>query len=865
MRRGGPHESILPSERCGSCFTLLVDAQYCYSQAIMRIGVLAVLAALLSLAGGFSASAGTSASVPASAQRPREIYQALNALRVDATQIYPVSDLRLRRDGTGLTFSDGTIGFLEAYDGRVTGAVFSGRGHASANLRDPAERQSLVHFLGVPLLDQSFSGAYLRFDDGSADEILDQLRHAGAIPKSDDGFAATWNKALPNLNPDQSTRLLLDWVSDTPAPFFYAELLDERLGAFDVIVDHRRTDSVMIGQERWANGNHYYDVWASFPGADAPAPPALVPVSYVVDTTIESDRTLEGTATIELRAEHAGERGITLELSRFLLVQSAQDSDGHTLDFFQNDALRRNELAKRGDDLVSVFLPETARAGQTYRIRMTYRGSVISDAGNGVYFVGNRGIWYPHFEGMGQFATFDTTFRWPRKLQLVATGEKVDEHEEGDQRVGHWRSEGQAAVAGFNLGAYTFENIENQNGVKIQVAANSELETAIEQHRRSQTIVGPPPTDPIRPMRPNRRFPRPMIDTEEPTLPATSALREVGLEIAKAVRFEQQWMGPFPFRGLVVSQVPGDMGQGFPGLLYLPSLSFLPAITQQHAGISGDTQETLNAIIPYHEVAHQWWGNVVGWDNYRDQWLTEGLANYIALVGADSEKPGAHLLPHWLDLYRKELTSPASGQQNTADDAGPLVHGYRLNSSRDPDAFPKVIYGKGAWVFHMLRVMLQDPASKNPDERFIKLLRGLLESHRYRALTTEDFQRAVERIMTPAMAIEGGHSMDWFFEQYVRSTGVPAYELKYTVRPGPKGFLVRGKLIQKNVPDDFVLRVPVYGQAQGGKPALLGHVVTSGEETSFQFVSATLPKRLLVDPQMTLLCVPETSSSPAPE
>jgi aminopeptidase N len=356
-----------------------------------------------------------------------------------------------------------------------------------------------------------------------------------------------------------------------------------------------------------------------------------------------------------------------------------------------------------------------------------------------------------------------------------------------------------------------------------------------------------------------------MIDTEEPTLPATSALREVGLEIAKAVRFEQQWMGPFPFRGLVVSQVPGDMGQGFPGLLYLPSLSFLPAITQQHAGISGNTQETLNAIIPYHEVAHQWWGNVVGWDNYRDQWLTEGLANYIALVGADSEKPGAHLLPHWLDLYRKELTSPASGQQNTADDAGPLVHGYRLNSSRDPDAFPKVIYGKGTWVFHMLRVMLQDPASKNPDERFIKLLRGLLESHRYRALTTEDFQRAVERIMTPAMAIEGGHSMDWFFEQYVRSTGVPAYELKYTVRPGPKGFLVRGKLIQKNVPDDFVLRVPVYGQAQGGKPALLGHVVTSGEETSFQFVSATLPKRLLIDPQMTLLCVPETSSTPAPE
>ena len=70
------------------------------------------------------------------------------------------------------------------------------------------------------------------------------------------------------------------------------------------------------------------------------------------------------------------------------------------------------------------------------------------------------------------------------------------------------------------------------------------------------------------------------------------------------------------------------------------------------------SQESLNAIVPYHEVAHQWWGNVVGWDNYRDQWLTEGLANYIALLGADADKPGAHMLEHWLDSYRKALTVP---------------------------------------------------------------------------------------------------------------------------------------------------------------------------------------------------------------
>ena len=113
---------------------------------------------------------------------------------------------------------------------------------------------------------RTFPAPTCGFDDGSADEILDQLRHAGAAPKADEDFAATWNKALPNLNPGQSTRLLLDWTAETPAPFFYAELLDDRLGAFDVLVDDRRTDSVMIGQERWANGNRFYDMWASFEG-----------------------------------------------------------------------------------------------------------------------------------------------------------------------------------------------------------------------------------------------------------------------------------------------------------------------------------------------------------------------------------------------------------------------------------------------------------------------------------------------------------------------------------------------------------------------------------------------------------------------
>jgi hypothetical protein len=463
---------------------------------------------------------------------------------------------------------------------------------------------------------------------------------------------------------------------------------------------------------------------------------------------------------------------------------------------------------------------------------------------------------------MGNFTTFDTTFRWPRKLRLVATGRKIDEREEGDRRIGHWQSDGPTAISGFNLGEYTIENMDAVDGVKIELTADPALESAIAERVRSQTLITTEPGAAARtPGRPGRA---PAYTDDQVEFPG-APLRDLGHEIDQAIRFGQKWMGPFPYHELVVSQVPGTVGQGFPGLLYLPSLSFLPEATQQRAGITDASKETLNEVIPYHEVAHQWWGNVVGWDNYRDQWLSEGLANYIALVGADAERPGAHLLSHWLDRYRKNLTLQVPGQTNTVDDAGPLVHGGRLSSSLDPDAFVKIIYGKGAWVFHMLRMMMQDPGSKNPDDRFIKLLHALLESHRYRALTTDDLQKAVERVMTPAMAIEGGRSMDWFFDQYVRSTGIPAYDVNFSVKPGLKGFLVRGKLLQKNVPDDFVLRVPIYGQGKGSKPTLLGHVITSGEVTSFQFTTAAAPTRLSIDPQMTLLCVPGAAASPAAE
>lgn len=810
-----------------------------------RIGILLLVISLLFLAGS-ARPADPSA---------RELYQALTALRVDAAHVYPVRDLDLRRDAVRVSLSEGKLAFLQPLHGRIVGAVFSGHGRLLALPREATERRSVARFLGTPLVDEAFSRAYLRFTDGTAAEIQRLLAEAGAQPSSDADFSAEWDSVIANLNPWHSLRTMTDWLAATPRPYFYAALQGDRMGSFDANVDDRRREQILLGQSRWADGVHFYDLWASFQRKDPPQGPVetAIPVSYSVDTSIHADLKLEGHATLTLRAVRDGERVLEMEISRDLVIEGITDDAGHPLPVFQNEDMSRSEIATRGNDSFLVILPEPTHAGQEFRLRASYRGSVISDAGNGVYFVGDRGSWYPHTSGTGNFASYDLTFRWPRKLTLVATGNKTEEREEGEWSVGRWLSKGPMAVAGFNLGEYATQTIQ-AGDVRIAVHANRQLEAAI------LKIFEPSRLDPMATRvvgrGPGSSAGHPNTQTFVPPRPPSPAmvLEKLSHNLADSIQYLERWNGPFPFDHLEISPIPGSFGQGWPSLLYLSTLAFLPPDAQARAGISRREQATFTQLLPYHEVAHQWWGNVAGSSSYRDEWINEALANYTALMYLDSKQQPDRLLGGILQDYRSHLLTKLPGSEQSYYEAGPLALGQRLRSSRAPEGYARVTYAKGTWVIHMLRSMLRDPAAKDPDARFMGLLHNLLESHRHAALPTADFQRAVEQAMTPAMALEGGHSMDWFFDQWVRGTGIPRYAVEFTATPQGAGFLVRGTLRQSSVPDSFLARVPLYVPGASGKPVLLGTVVTSGAETSFRFTTRTQPKRLLIDPNLTLLC-----------
>lgn len=793
----------------------------------------------------------------AGAPDARAMYQALNALRPDGARVYKVHELNLRRDVVSLTFQDGELAFFPPLYGRVTGAVFTGLGHIVATPRDAGERRSLAQFLGVPLLDQGFQTAYLRFTDNTAEEIEKGLAETGTKPSINPQFAQSWEEVLHGINPWHSLRILEDLLSSDSHPYFYAGLGGAPAGAFDVLIDSRREEQVLIGQPHSVNGEEIYNVWASFAAtqppfareADAAARAAggFEPLDYRVDTSIGNDLLLTGKTRLHVQSVGAGQRIVSLELSRNLSVDGVKLEDGGPLLYFQNADLNRREIERRGNNSLLVVLPAKSETGKDFSLEVSYHGRVISDAGNGVAFVGERDDWYAHIAGNIYFVPFDLTFHWPKRLTLVATGDEVESHEMGDTKEGRWVSREPFGVAGFNVGEY---RMEDSGGASpdIRVYANQELENSIlARLGKGSAAISPYPglgTSHGNLGLPPQSAPSP-----------SSVLKHLGAELSGSVQFFGKLNGAFPFSHLDVAQIPGSFGQGWPELIYLSTYAYLPPETQREAGLNQATQELAREIMPFHEVVHQWWGNVTAPASYRDAWIEEAMANYQAMLYADARQPGAHPMDKWLERYRTALVTRAAGASETPEEAGPLDLGFRLQSSKDPGAYETVVYGKGTWVMRMLYEMLRQPGEKDPDARFHSLLQSVLNDYHFRTLSTADFQKEVEKVMTPAMDVDATKSMDWFFDEWVRGTEMPTYSVEFSSRLHGKEFIISGTLHQLGVEDVFTAPVPLVARIAGGKLEPLGVVVTTGGDTPFRFVSRYRARRLEIDPNLTVLCL----------
>lgn len=758
------------------------------------------------------------ASAPLWASAASDLSVQIRSAKLDSARCYRVRDLGFAREDLKIFLNNGYLIFSQPVAGAPFAAVFSGEiqgGDGEVLVTPPrrSERRSLASFADSPTLNTHFQTALFLFTDGTARELID-LAVAQGSPSNEMGLmlAGKYSPTLRNIAQGFEVRLMADVLNANPARgFFYATVGSNTLGTLDLVYDPTAHDQIVIGQYSTTNNHPIFDVWTSFQsrtgrtGAAVEADRTPYELSdFRIEATVENDFSLSARTRVTVRLKDPNLRALPFEISGQMEVDEAR-IDGKPAEVFRRESARESAFRPSENNVFLAVPSEPLDSAVAHEAEFRHHGRVIRTNASKVFFVSSRTNWYPN-QGNG-FATYDMTFRHPKSLDLVTNGEFVSSVIEGDQRVTRRKTSAPIRFAGFNLGEYQCVQRRRTDGFRLDVCGSRNLDPALKPRIRDTSVF-----DAGMPRLGGRGGVPPVV---APPLPDPLAkLNRLAATVEDAFDFMSSRYGPPPLKNLTVTPIPGTFGQGFPGLIYLATASYLDVAdlpqTLRDAGLASFYIDLLAA----HEMAHQWWGNLVAAQTYKDNWLQESLANYAALLYLEKRK-GSRAVAAMLEEYRRHLLAKGA-DGNRVESAGPVTFGTRLSSSKNPDAWQVITYEKGSWILHMLRTEMGDA-------QFAKLLTELPKRFTRRPLSTEDFRLLAAEFM-PAKSRDP--KLEAFFENWVYSTGVPALKLSASV----KGTRLNGTLAQSGVAKDFEVDVPIEVTSPGRTAVPLVYWIRSSSE-----------------------------------
>ena len=770
---------------------------------------------------------------PSAADLSRSIREA----SLDPDECYRVRDVRLQKEDIRIYLTDGYLIFSKPVAGERRSAVFTAElegGDGEVVLMPPTrgERQSLAMFTRSANLDEHFQAALMLFTDGSTRALIDRIIKDGSGQKAPDMgavLAEKWSPVLTNVQNGFQIRLIQDILApDDGGGMLFLAMSGRQLGNFDMLYDPRAREQIVAGQLGERNGQVAYNVWTSFPAlksrkeAAKPREPRYTVSAFEIDAALDPDLRMKATTRARVRVGKRDLRVFAFEISQAMQVDSVK-IDGAPAELFFQDSVRGRALRGSDNDAFLVIAPDPLPAGSEHEFEFEHQGAVIRPAGNDVFFVGARSNWYPRLAG--GFATYDLTFHYPKRLTLVSVGDLAEDRTDGEVRITRWKTPVPVGMAGFNLGDY--EKVSaNLGGYQVDVYGNRHLEAALAPKSPPAIDLPKPPHYRINPV------------TEPPSVPVmfpdpSARLRAVASDVSAALDFYTSKFGPPALKTLTVSPIPGTFGQGFPGLVYLSTMAYLNPNQRPPEMRDATHQLFFSELIEAHEVAHQWWGSIVTTSSYQDEWLTEALSSYSALLFLEKKK-GAKAMEQVLEGYRDHLTEK-NLDGRTIESAGPITWGGRLESSGIPDAWRAITYEKGAWILHMLR-------RRMGDERFLKMLAELRRRYEFRSVSTGDFRSLAREFLPPRT---NPAVIDEFFDNWVYATGVPSLKLQFSVKGAAPAMKLTGMVTQTGVDDDFSVDVPVEVQFAKGATQTVW-VRTSSDPAPFSAALKQPPSRVVI-------------------
>ncbi len=696
--------------------------------------------------------------------------------------------------------------------GVVTGLVFEGRGRFRMTVPDPFELAQLRRFSAredLAAIDEGFSRLVLRAAPGLPFDLEVPKGAAFAPHKLARERHDHW---LTDRFHDVDARVLA--ALHTPGDrCLLADMDTASFGWLSYEQDAARQEEIHLETFKHAAG--FLESWLSLAEErDARGRPQAGwrPAFDVRHVDITADLTRPGRDSFETAAElratvhftpaQPGARALRFWLDPMAEVSSVTDEEGRALPFLRHHVGSRSAVLDKRlyDRSLVVFLPEPLTEGER-RLTFNYRMDLVN------YAQGRA--WYPEAasEGVGLLdrhtARLELTV--PKKNALRAMGERLEEREDGKLVTSVWVVEEPVKMVTFSF-----------------------AERFHEQSLKVETV--------------------PEVICFGPKAGASTKSKywNVGADVANSINyFQQLFDDPLTVERIHATSIDAYHGQAFEGFLHLSSLSF----EAEHPGAT--------ELFRAHEVAHQWWGHRVGWQSYRDQWLSEAFAEYSAMLFVEATVKGG---PKYFQEILRVYTDTLNGSLKTALSKfarpwavelnpkhaarmGPIGHGYRAGTAQVQRAYFTQTYIKGALVLHMLRSLMRSVTKS--DEIFIAVLRDYIATHGGGSPTTEDFKAVVAK-----------HAPDdwsWFFDQWVYSSAIPTYTWSYRIADkAGGGFELTVDVTQSGVPEGFRMPVPLRLELADGRSAEM-LIKVDQPQRSVTVPLAVKPERVVFNPGHAVL------------
>jgi hypothetical protein len=708
----------------------------------------------------------------------------LHRLQLDSTRQFRAHDLRVLAEDFELTLADGDV-FLCRVPSGVTGLVLVGRGEMTFRPQPETEQHQIELLTGRRELRTAIRAAFVRIHPSDYGTRLapESLTEVDVVP-------ATRAAAEQVFRVESAKSFAVDlgelsrdaWSLLPPHGDFLAEVRTNRFGTLTYVHTgdepenislfdraRHRNISIYASRGRLASRGPFYneDDETTYDVQD-----------YNVDVTVAPERFwFDGRSSIRLRARNDNVSTVSLRLNASLSVRSVSAPEHGRLLF----------LRVRNQNALVVNLPTVLHGGSEITLTVAYSGRLEPQApeseaslGQSPFLLGelepglvysNRSYWHPQ-SSVTDYATATVRMTLPPEYGAVcsgvpAAGSPVTLRQPTERRIFLFRSTRPVRYLGCAISRFT-----HREGTSLDVprlgaetpAAVQEVQLPLDVHTTSRL---------------------------------RGRAKDLLTHAADIVSFYAALMEEVPYARLSLAVIESPTPGGH-------SPPYLAAYQQTLPGTSQTwtTDPTSFADYPEfflaHEIAHQWWGHGVGWQNYHEQWLSEGFSQYFAALYAERQRGPGVFASIIRQMNRWAVRSSPQG---------PVYLGYRLGHVKgDPRVVRALIYNKGAMVLHMLRRLVGDDA-------FFRSLRRFYRTHLFEKAGTDDVRRAFE--------LETGRDLARFFDRWIYGWTLPALAHASRVEQTAKGSVLILQLSQRGELFDFPVTVTLRFRNGGNREVVL--------------------------------------------